>query len=72
MNTCETCRYWRKIRDANLGNYPSPHGECTLINDLSFDEVTWIWPPSPTPKDCEDLSLITKPEFGCNQWEQSE
>ena len=49
---CKNCTYWRWIRDENYGEWPGQHGECMLIWELSY----------------KDLSLTTKPEFSCALW----
>ena len=70
MKTCKFCKHWRFIRNVNWetsdGIFPSPHGECMNISDLSRKDA-WIWGQSET-----DMNLITQPTFGCNLWEKKE
>lgn len=68
--TCELCRHWRKIRDEDLVSedgskqlWPGPHGECALFDEYSTDQLAWL-----SSMTGEDLSLITKPDFACNEW----
>jgi len=70
MNTCITCKHWRHIRDEDFEGWPGPHGECELFDEDSQDQLAWIVGIVVAhPHLCaEDLSLITKPEFGCNQY----
>ena len=67
MNTCQTCRFWRHIRDETFEGWPGPHGECQLIDEYSIDQLAWI-----AGDDDADLSLITKPKFGCVAWQGKE
>lgn len=71
MNTCATCKYWRHIRDEDYKTWPGPHGQCQLFDEDSQDQLAWlsgIVAEHQGVSFAEDLSLITKPEFGCNQW----
>lgn len=78
MNTCATCKHWRRIRDEDFENWPGPHGECGLFDEDSQEQAAWVAGIMVAPEDSdlmtepEDLSLITRPEFGCNQWEKLE
>ncbi len=70
MEKCETCQFWRKIRDDDLvledGEvWVGPHGECHLIDEFSTDKAAWL---AANEGDDTDMSLITRSNFGCNQW----
>ena len=66
---CKTCAHWRWIRNENYECWPGPHGECGLIWHLSYDNVP-AWVAGGEGND-DDLSLITKPEFGCVLWKNA-
>lgn len=72
-NTCETCQHWRKIRDEDLvlldDVWPGPHGECWILDENSTDKLAWL--AGLEGKRDEDISLITRPEFSCNQWQNT-
>lgn len=85
MGRCERCQHWRWIRDEDHSArayfadphdtreyvWPGPHGECLLVHDTSYTETfdsqsAWVHGVYYLP----DLSLITKPEFGCVLFEE--
>ena len=67
MNRCRNCTYWRWIRDENYGEWVGPHGECRLLDRWS--ELAWV---AGSEGNDDDLSLVTKPEFGCIMWKGEE
>lgn len=69
MKTCQTCKYWRKIRNENYKEYPGPHGECLAISGDTVKGIAWIWGTEEDNND-SDLSLVTQPNFGCTLWEE--
>ena len=70
MNTCLTCKHWRKIRDEDAFGWPGPHGECLNLDEFSTDKTAWLWFANVEKDNCGDLSLVTKPDFGCTLWEE--
>ena len=78
---CSTCKHWRKIRDedfkcADGEVWPGPHGECHATTEFTNDSKAWInvWlgpenPEKPFENAAVEGSLITKPDFYCNKYE---
>lgn len=62
---CGNCRHWRHIRDESLGEWPGPHGECHRIDMDSQAVGAWTYDSLG-----DEPSLITMPQFGCNQFEK--
>ncbi len=83
MGCCKDCKRWRHIRDTAIntenGVWSGPHGECMKIDEFSNDDGvwlhTWVGPANPCLP-CENVgyesSLITRPDFGCNLFEEKE
>jgi len=75
---CKTCKHWRHIRDEDYGDWRGPHGECHLIWEFPQDDVpAWLYATDKYYGDKLaktldfEVSLITMPTFGCNQWEEN-
>lgn len=59
MNTCKDCKWWRDGWWAYNGHLLK---ECHLIKDPDSPIV-------PASDGGEELSLMTRPDFGCIKWE---
>lgn len=72
-HTCSTCRWWN---GPTQPGYEHQSGECELVGRVGKGFNVGIRASS-----CRDiigtgysstLMLLTKPDFGCNQWEEKE
>lgn len=61
---CQTCKYWRRIREIADDEWPGPHGECEKIDEDSQQSLAWTYGSG----ECVDPGLITMPTFGCVEW----
>jgi len=87
MGRCRDCKHWRWIQNENMPArpyfadahdartfvWPGPYGECEIVHDTSYhvdfdSQPAWIYGMYYLP----DLSLMTKPEFGCILFEEKD
>jgi hypothetical protein len=69
LNTCETCRHWeKKPGHFNQSNH-SGYGRCVIAagyaGEPDIDDVMAY----ATDSEDYEAQLMTKPNFGCVQWE---
>ena len=82
MNTCETCKYWKREEDEYHSAYSLGLGRCKsaleLWNCMEWNEegdknvfTTEGENLNKFVKDGSDYlaKLLTKPNFGCTDWE---
>lgn len=68
MNTCKDCKFW--VHQANVDNLIIPPKEmiCNKISDAYTDGDDYI--ATTYGRYGDESALETKPDFGCNLFEQ--